>query len=40
MADFGEEQPVRRLSVENHEIYTGNTLDRFEVSEPFPFAGL
>lgn len=38
--DFGENNPVRRLLLENNEIYAGNALNRFEVSDPFPFAGL
>lgn len=38
--DFGEDTPVRRLLLENHEIYAGNAVDKFEVSAPFPFAGL
>ncbi|NAW86897.1 linear amide C-N hydrolase [Photobacterium halotolerans] len=39
-ANFSEGSPVRKLSLTNHEIYTGNALGKFEVSEPFTFAGL
>lgn len=38
--DFSEHAPVRKLSLENDEIYTGNALDRFEAADLFPFAGL
>lgn len=38
--DFGENNPVRRLLLENHEVYAGDALNSFEVSEPFEFAGL
>lgn len=38
--DFRENNPVKRLLVQDHEIYTGNTLDQFETADPFPFAGI
>lgn len=39
-ADFSEGAPVKRLLVENHETYSGNAIDAFEMTEPFEFAGL
>lgn len=39
-ADFSQGQPVRRLLLENNEIYSGHSLDAFTDAEPFPFAGL
>ncbi len=38
--DFDEDSVVRRLPLEDHEIYVGNAVDKFEASDPFPFAGL
>jgi choloylglycine hydrolase len=38
--DFSEGAPVKKLSVENHEIYTSDALQYFVTSEPFQFAGL
>lgn len=38
--DFSEGEAVRRLSLENHEVYAGNAVHHFEVATPFPFAGL
>lgn len=38
--DFNKNKPVRRLLLENHEVYAGNALNKFEVSDPFLFAGL
>lgn len=38
--DFSKHAPVRKLSLENDEIYAGNALDSFEAADPFPFAGL
>lgn len=38
--DFSPGQPVRRLSVSNHEVYAGDALSHFVPAEPFTFAGL
>ncbi|SFM21746.1 linear amide C-N hydrolase [Marinobacter zhejiangensis] len=38
--DFSENTAVKRLLLQNHQIYTGNALDSFEDATPFPFAGL
>ncbi len=38
--DFGENNPVRRLLLENNEIYAGDALNSFEIATPFEFAGL
>ncbi len=38
--DFGAGNPVRKLTLENHEVYAGNALASFGVSEAFEFAGL
>jgi penicillin V acylase-like amidase (Ntn superfamily) len=37
--DFGENNPVRRLLLENNEIYAGDALNSFEIATPFEFAG-
>lgn len=37
--DFGENNPVRRLLLEDNEIYTGDALKFFETAAPFDFAG-
>ncbi len=39
-ADFSERAPVKKLSVENNEIYVGDALQSFVISAPFKFAGL
>ena len=39
-ADLSAGRPVKRLLLENHEIYSGETSSLFEVAEPFVFAGL
>lgn len=39
-ADLSEGAPVKRLSLENQEVYVGNALGAFEPAEPFEFAGL
>ncbi|MFC3115108.1 linear amide C-N hydrolase [Cellvibrio fontiphilus] len=39
-ADFRAGAAVKKLSMANHEIYTGNALAQFKPSEPFEFAGL
>lgn len=33
--DFGEDAPVKRLRLTNHEIYAGDALDSFQVTDPF-----
>ncbi|MCC5839044.1 MAG: linear amide C-N hydrolase [Opitutales bacterium] len=38
--DFAEGQPSKRLSLENHEVYSGNAAGHFRETAPFPFAGL
>lgn len=37
--DFSENNPVKRLLLENNEIYTGDALNCFEIATPFKFAG-
>lgn len=39
-ADFSKSQPVKRLLVANNQIYSGDTLNKFEEAKPFIFAGL
>lgn len=39
-ADFRAGAAVKKLSLANHEMYTGNALAQFKPSEPFEFAGL
>ena len=39
-ADFSENAPVKMLKLENNEIYTGDALSSFVVTEQFKFAGL
>ncbi|WP_194777344.1 linear amide C-N hydrolase [Pararhodonellum marinum] len=39
-ADFSPNAKVKKLSVSNHEVYSGDALKNFVVSEPFQFAGL
>jgi penicillin V acylase-like amidase (Ntn superfamily) len=39
-ANLEEGSPVKRLQLENYEIYSGETSDYFEADEPFDFAGL
>ncbi|MBK8553646.1 MAG: linear amide C-N hydrolase [Ignavibacteria bacterium] len=39
-ADFSEGASVKKLSVENNEIYIGDALQSFVMSQPFQFAGL
>lgn len=38
--DFGKNNPVRRLLVDNHTMYAGDALDSFMEADPFTFAGL
>jgi penicillin V acylase-like amidase (Ntn superfamily) len=38
-ADLKEKAPVKKLTLLNGEIYTGNVLNDFKVSEPFKFLG-
>jgi hypothetical protein len=38
-ADFSAKAPVKKLTLINGEIYSGNVLNNFVVSEPFKFLG-
>ena len=38
--DFSKGAAVKRLQVENHEVYAGDALSSFKNAEPFVFAGL
>ncbi len=38
--NFEAGQPVRRLKLDQDEVYAGNALSHFEVTEPFRFQGL
>ncbi|GAB6058875.1 linear amide C-N hydrolase [Desulfonatronum parangueonense] len=38
--DFDENEPVRRLRLEDNEIYMGDAVNSFEIAAPFEFAGL
>lgn len=39
-ADFGKDAPIKKLSLDNMEVYSGDALDSFVESPPFEFAGL
>jgi penicillin V acylase-like amidase (Ntn superfamily) len=38
--DFSEKAPVKKLSVDNNQIYSGNAVQNFVVTRPFKFAGI
>ena len=38
--NFAKGEPVKRLGVENHEVYAADALSSFKVAEPFVFASL
>lgn len=38
--DFNEKAPVKKLSVQNQETYSGNALEHFKSAPPFVFAGI
>jgi choloylglycine hydrolase len=38
--DFSENAPVKKLSVENHEVYAGSAHLDFKESMPFQFHGI